>query len=312
MAVLKGQEELDQYKLTRREVADFLGITPNAVKCSIRKGNRYKLEYRFDGYQNLFKVPVRDPVISRSVDPLKTPLKRTIQGKYSQSNGTPGGTPKVLNRGATHKGKGNYTSEALKMANEMKILNSINKKFKSEEHRREFEKLNEAGLEEAWKKVQQKKDVDFKKEMAKQDRNNDRNSYGAGFIMGVRYPNKYGTMLNATGIERAEEKKFEKADRQDERKNGVKFVWEYDLNGTYRNTGRPDFTDTNRKPYRNPYGNALFDNWYDKDNSIEIDEYTLRRTPDHLAETNGFGGRTFKNKIEEGIYQAKQKLKNKF
>lgn len=46
MAVLKGQEELDQYKLTRREVADFLGITPNAVKCSIRKGNRYKLEYR--------------------------------------------------------------------------------------------------------------------------------------------------------------------------------------------------------------------------------------------------------------------------
>ena len=157
MAVLKGQEELDQYKLTRREVADFLGITPNAVKCSIRKGNRYKLEYRFDGYQNLFKVPVRDPVISRSVDPLKTPLKRTIQGKYSQSNGTPGGTPKVLNRGATHKGKGNYTSEALKMANEMKILNSINKKFKSEEHRREFEKLNEAGLEEAWKKCSTEK-----------------------------------------------------------------------------------------------------------------------------------------------------------
>ena len=73
------------------------------------------------------------------------------------------------------------------------------------------------------------------------------------------------------------------------REKMVKFVWEYDLNGTYRNTGRPDFTDTNRKPYRNPYGNALFDNWYDKDNSIEIDEYTLRRTPDHLAETNGFG-----------------------
>ena len=80
MAVLKGQEELDQYKLTRREVADFLGITPNAVKCSIRKGNRYKLEYRFDGYQNLFKVPVRDPVISRSVDlrPLNEPSKASL------------------------------------------------------------------------------------------------------------------------------------------------------------------------------------------------------------------------------------------
>ena len=52
--------------------------------------------------------------------------------------------------------------------------------------------------------------------MAKQDRNNDRNSYGAGFLW-CPTPNKYGTMLNATGIE-AEEKKFEKADRQDERK----------------------------------------------------------------------------------------------
>ena len=68
MAVLKGQEELDQYKLTRREVADFLGITPNAVKCSIRKGNRYKLEYRFDGYQNLFKVPVREVRLSSGAE----------------------------------------------------------------------------------------------------------------------------------------------------------------------------------------------------------------------------------------------------
>ena len=41
-------------------------------------------------------------------------------------------------------------------------------------------------------------------------------------------------------------------------------------------------------------------------------EIPVDQTSQTLKETNGFGGRTFKNKIEEGIYQAKQKLKNKF
>ena len=39
MTTLKGQEELDQYKLTKREVADFLGISTNAVRMSMRGNN---------------------------------------------------------------------------------------------------------------------------------------------------------------------------------------------------------------------------------------------------------------------------------
>ena len=65
MTTLKGQEELDQYKLTRKEVADFLGISTNAVRMSQRGNNCHNLEYRFDGNQYLFKVPRRDPVITR-------------------------------------------------------------------------------------------------------------------------------------------------------------------------------------------------------------------------------------------------------
>ncbi|MDP6249938.1 MAG: hypothetical protein QGH26_03845, partial [Candidatus Pacebacteria bacterium] len=68
MTTLKGQEELDQYKLTSREVADFLGITTNAVRMSMRGNNCHNLEYRFDGKQYLFKVPRRDPVITRIPD----------------------------------------------------------------------------------------------------------------------------------------------------------------------------------------------------------------------------------------------------
>ena len=62
MNTLKGQEELDQYKLTKREVADFLGISTNAVRMSMRGNNCHKLEYRFDGTKYLFKVPQRDQV----------------------------------------------------------------------------------------------------------------------------------------------------------------------------------------------------------------------------------------------------------
>ena len=66
MTTLKGQEELDQYKLTKREVADFLGISTNAVRMSMRGNNCHKLEYRFDGAKYLFKVPQRDQVSSRA------------------------------------------------------------------------------------------------------------------------------------------------------------------------------------------------------------------------------------------------------
>ena len=36
MTILKGQEELDQFTLTRNEYAKELGITPNAVRMRMR------------------------------------------------------------------------------------------------------------------------------------------------------------------------------------------------------------------------------------------------------------------------------------
>jgi len=100
MNTLKGQEELDQYKLTKREVADFLGISTNAVRMSMRGKNCHKLEFRFDGTKYLFKVPQRDQVQSRladhSSDLPRTP--KTPLGKHK----------KIYNRGATARGEANY------------------------------------------------------------------------------------------------------------------------------------------------------------------------------------------------------------
>ena len=122
-----AQTELDEYIFTRPEMAKMLNISTNALRMRMRKG-KCDLEYRFDGKQFKFKRPVRDRVNTMIKDQVQTTSK------------------KIINRGATHKGQGKYPNEAFKQHNEMKILNSIQGKFKSEAHRREFEKLNEESL----------------------------------------------------------------------------------------------------------------------------------------------------------------------
>ena len=46
MTQLRGQAELDSFKLTKKEIADYLGISTNAVRMSMRGSNYHNLEYR--------------------------------------------------------------------------------------------------------------------------------------------------------------------------------------------------------------------------------------------------------------------------
>ena len=77
-------------------------------------------------------------------------------------------------------------------------------------------------------------------------------------------------------------------------------------NGQWRNTGLPDFSSQRTYEERRFKGYDIVDR---PDVAYEVDEYTLRRTPDHLGDLQG---PRFKSKIGEAIYQAKQKLKNKY
>jgi len=183
MKTLKGQEELDEYKLTRREVADFLGITTNAVRMAQRGNNCHNLEYRFDGTRYLFKVPRRDHVITKNHDhPLDHPK--------SSPSVSPGKSKKVYNRGATHRGKGNYPNEAFRLHNEMKILNSINGRFKTEAQRKEFDKLNEEALKTSQENLQRREQRE---------------------LMGqYKDPSRYGGMLYGMGIQRQDDRYHEK------------------------------------------------------------------------------------------------------
>ena len=58
MTILKGQEELDQFTLTRSEYANKIEKSPNAVRMMMRHG-KLSGEYRFDGSKYLFKSPTR-------------------------------------------------------------------------------------------------------------------------------------------------------------------------------------------------------------------------------------------------------------
>ena len=143
-----GQTELDEYIFTRPEMAQLLGITTNALRMRMRKG-RCDLDYRFDGTQFKFKRLPRDRVNTMMPDLPKTSHEKALRD-YDRK------VQKRYNRGATHKGKGKYTEDVFKLQNEMKIMNHIKGKFKSEAHRRDFENLNEEGLKIAQENLRKK------------------------------------------------------------------------------------------------------------------------------------------------------------
>ena len=146
MSKKTAQKDLDEYIFTRPEMAKLLNISTNALRMRMRKG-KCDLEYRFDGKQFKFKRPVQDRVITMNAD---HPTSQPSQKK------------KIINRGATHRGEGKYPNEAFKRHNQMKIMNSIQGKFKSESHRKEFEKLNEIALKETNERVQNQENKKIK------------------------------------------------------------------------------------------------------------------------------------------------------
>ena len=216
MNTLKGQEELDQYKLTKREVADFLGITTNAVRMSMRGKNCHNLEYRFDGNQYLFKIPRRDPVISRLADPL-------VQHSGTPKS-TPGSTPmthkKIYNRGATARGEDNYTSDALRMHNEAKMRVALDKKFKSPEHKKAFMDMSEAGFKEAYEISKRAK----LKGLQENSRVSTPEVFPGGLASSINQQHgKYGGILTAPGIAEGDRKALEREDRKYEDETGTKY-----------------------------------------------------------------------------------------
>ncbi len=101
--------ELDLFVLTRKEYAETLGITTNAVRMKQRHG-KLDGEFRFDGNKFLFKLPER-PGVNIENDHSKNIKATTPKKKYKRGNHF----------------KASYPNEAFKLHNELLMYNKIKK-----------------------------------------------------------------------------------------------------------------------------------------------------------------------------------------
>jgi len=324
MTAKTGGEELAEYKLTRREIAKILGKSTNAIRMSQRQGNKLGLEYREGPNGYLFKFPKdqetntvntmsANQVVNHGPDNLETPGV-THKAYTGRSNNYTQSKPKVLNRGATHKGEGNYSNLQFKMANEAKIMASINKKFKSDEHKKVFMEMTDAAFEKSYelsKRVEEKKHD----EVAKKSFND------SGHGLGHQIDPKYGGMLNATGLQNVEDKHHSRLRKQKDNDEDIKYVEKYkdvmQLDGSFKR----QLVKTNTMDFAAPalgnssssffVGRAVYDDFttdYDvgrNEIGAEFSQYELDRYSKPEPRTQ------FKSKVEEDIYRAKKHLLKK-
>jgi len=145
MTVSKKEEYDNQFTLTRSEMAKELGITTNALKCRMRKGNTDGIEFRHDGIKFLFKG-LRGNHGAQTL-PIR-PKGRWHDGNKKKKDYS-------INRGATHVGLGNYPNTAFKERNERMIMESLHRNLKILQNRKDptlvalAQQQNEADLEKA-------------------------------------------------------------------------------------------------------------------------------------------------------------------
>ena len=148
MTKLKGQQELDQYTLTRSEYANKIGKSPNAVRMMMRHG-KLSGEYRFDGSKYIFKAPERP--------------RESYDNDHQDSFKLTTPKTKKVNRGNHF--KADYPNDAFRLYNERKkeqaLLNKIQGKFKNKEHELEYNKLNNAALKTALKNTEKDQSKQF-------------------------------------------------------------------------------------------------------------------------------------------------------
>ena len=303
MTQLIGQKELDSFKLTKKEIADYLGISTNAVRMSMRGSNYHNLEYRKGPKGFLFKVPTRPG----DIIPTNTPLD---PGAMSTPKTTPKSS-KVVNRGATHRGEANYTSLALKMSNEAKTIGAIDNKFVDEAHKKAFMEMTEASMDQAYKDSRIKKERDTQGTLKKsfsQDNSN---------VLNPRSHGKYGSMLNAQGLQNVDDRHHSNLRKQKDIGDDINYVEKYkdvmQLDGKFKRqlvkTNTIDFGERNTNSSGSYFvGRARYDDFtsdYDvgrKDVGAEFSQYELDNysKPEERTE--------FSSKVEESIYRAKKHL----
>ncbi len=199
------------------------------------------------------------------------------------------------------------------MANEAKMRIALDKKFKNEAHKKAFMDMSDSAFKEAYEKSKRAEDRKFQE--------NSRATpevFPGGMATSLHQSHgKYGTMLNAQGIQEGDRKALEQEDRKYEEKTGPRFKEEYrtetGLDGMkYKvkvNTGIPDFRPRNTSYFLCGGKSSSFNGYSGSDNkedpgSVEFTQYEL----DRYGPVEERRSDSFKNKIEEDIYRTRKHL----
>ena len=110
------QKMLAEYELTSKQMAEALGISTNALRCRLKRGNSDELEFRIVEGKKLFKR-LRGNQGDKTTSSIRPPGRWNSQNKKK----------KEPRRGVTHIGEAKYPNEAFRKHNELKILNRISK-----------------------------------------------------------------------------------------------------------------------------------------------------------------------------------------
>ena len=279
----------EDYKFTRPEFAQFLNITPNALRMKMRRGF-FGDCYVIKNGKYLFKRP-------RPQQDVRPPVDHIRSSQLDSSSSV----KRSRNRGNHKDGDvSNYTNNAFKMHNEMKMLNKLNGRFKSDEHRRRFEQLNDAALKKIDAEIAEEKEKELKNQMSV-----DPGAINNSYIPGVPVPSKYGSMLNATGINELHKKEQRKLNRIDENKYRTKYLQKIDYEGNRYNTKIPDFSEgRNGNLGGVRFGNFKgYDTFSEGEKGVEVPgvyEGTTYQNPLHEIPQG-------MSKVEEEIWKLKNK-----
>ncbi len=202
--------------MTRSKYAQFLNITVNCLKLRMRRG-LYGTEYVVDNGKYLFRFPKRsgdlhvpktalEPTIEPLIpDPL-VPAAITGSAHAARTPVNYAGPKKQYNRGATHTGKTNYSSnmDGCKRANDIKALNKIRNNLGDEY----TDEINDEVVMIARRNVAAKKEAAAKKadREATATRTHTQEpqiiAYGGG--RGFLIPSRYGGFLTKHELQRAD------------------------------------------------------------------------------------------------------------
>ena len=272
------------YRLTSSEYAKLIGISNEALR-SRRRRNQEEGNYKKVGSDYFWMTPLAG----------RPNMAVTVANDRGPRYGIPvKNVKRKRRRGVVARGEQTNYHEApngwqLEQANQIKALGKIRDGLGDEV----VDEITPELFELAKKKIQAKKDKEFKDQMAKAQKTPAHNIVGLD-----NTPQKYGTMLNAKGIKQVEDKKHAALLRRDNNKHGLKYINKYDMEGRLYRSNQLDFSDPGGSGIRFGSGNSYYNvGAPTNDGSVGIDERDL--PPDDREPI-------FRNKIEESIWRLKK------